>query len=45
MTSTPQISTLTLSRGGSVYWKSEGVVGGYIPSMILLQEGQSARTM
>lgn len=43
VTSTPQISTLTLSRGGSIYWKSEGVVGGHIPSMILLQEGQSAQ--
>lgn len=43
VTSTPQISTLTLSRSGTVYWKAEAVVGGYIPSMILLQEGQSAQ--
>lgn len=43
VTSTPQISTLTLSRGGVVYWRSDFVVGGYIPSMILLNEGQSAQ--
>lgn len=44
VTSTPQIATLKLSRGGTVYWKSESVVGGFIPPMIILEEGQSAQS-